>query len=489
MKNKFFCFVIFILSVILVAYCYINKNQDKVFAYLGDYYFKKNEIQKAQNFYEKAFDLGFDKSKQREIYVNSIINSPLTVEAQEKLIKFYSNPKEDVAKVRARYFINDLRREIHRKYPYNYIKNAVHNQKIVRWGKLPITYSFVNGYNAPDYFIEEVEKAFMAWEKATGHQLLFSKVDDNSDISIRVESTNPAKDANKKYVVAYTYMSLNLDKLKNMEIKFYLKDPKDKYYSRNQIYNTALHEIVHALGFMGHCKDDDNLMYLAKDTEREFKHKRASLGEADINTVKLLYKIKPEITNIDAIKSEYVPFVVLGEEDEVNDAKIKEALLYVKKVPNLPIGYIDLAEGYVAIKDYKNAMKNLEIALSKSDTKELRAMVYFNMAITCYYEGDFIKAHSYLLKSISIKDTNEKKYLLGEIYESEGNIDKAIEQYSILINRNPNNPEYVIALANIYVVNREFLKARKVLKHFFKNHPSEKTNPRFEPYGILKFGL
>ena len=42
----------------------------------------------AQEFYEKAFEQGLEKTKQREIYINSIINSPLTIESQEKLIKF-----------------------------------------------------------------------------------------------------------------------------------------------------------------------------------------------------------------------------------------------------------------------------------------------------------------------------------------------------------------------------------------------------------------
>ena len=81
-----------------MLYCYGTKHLDEIYAKCADYYFKKNNIEKAQSYYEKAFGLGFDALKQRERYVNSIINSPLNIEAQEKLIKFLENPKDDTRK-------------------------------------------------------------------------------------------------------------------------------------------------------------------------------------------------------------------------------------------------------------------------------------------------------------------------------------------------------------------------------------------------------
>ena len=82
--------------------------------------FKKNDITNAQIYYEKAFDLGFNNSNQREAYVNSIINSPLTIESQEKLIKFIDLPFDDIAKLKAESFVNEIKREINRKYPENF---------------------------------------------------------------------------------------------------------------------------------------------------------------------------------------------------------------------------------------------------------------------------------------------------------------------------------------------------------------------------------
>ena len=489
MKNKFLWILLFVTLLFFFVFNYVQNHQAEILASKAENYYKKNNIEKAQNYFEKAFDLGLNNSKYRDIYLNSIINSPLTIEAQERLIKFLQNSKEDAANIKAKYFLYDLQQEIYKKYPENYISNAVFNQKIMRWGKLPITYGYENTEGTPEYFITEINNAFTEWEKVTEHQILFEQ-SNNPNIIIKFEENNPARfDEEKKYIVAYTTPIIDLNRLKNMEIIFYLKDPSGDYFSQNQVYNTALHEIVHAIGFMGHCSDKNNIMYLSKDSKSVINDTRENLTEADINTVKLLYKIKPQITNIDETKSDYIPFLVLGEEEEVTNAKIQEAKIYIKKAPNLPAGYIDLAEGYVAAKDYTKAIKALKVALKYADTETVRGMVYFNLAVTYFSLEQFESAREYLTYSMQIKDTDEKHYLLANIYAKEGKTNPAEKEYSYLIAKNPQNIEYIIALTNLYIVNKQYLKARHSLKLFFDKNPNERANPRFAPYGIIKFGL
>ena len=127
--------------------------------------------------------------------------------------------------------------------------------------------------------------------------------------------------------------------------------------------------------------------------------------------------------------------------------------------------------------------------MSLADTDDIKGMIYFNLAVTNFYVDNLQNAKQYLSKSMQIKDSDEQHYLLGEILVREGNLKGAAGEYSKLIAKNPNNIEYVVSLANIYVINRNFLKARKVLKNYFELNPTEKNNPRFEPYGILKLGL
>lgn len=489
MKNKSLWILLSLVVIISLGLNYINNHLVDIMAIRADYYFKKNDIENAQKYFEKAFELGLDKTKQRDIYANSIINSPLTTEAQEKLIRFLNNPKDDIARIKVKYFLYDIKREIYKKYPHNYITNAVYNQKIMHWGKLPITYGIEQTEEIPKYFKQEIENAFTEWERATEHQILFEEADKNPDIIIKFNAHNPADSEDKKYVVAYTVPILNINNLKQMEIEFYLKDSTGKDFSKNQVYNTALHEIVHALGLMGHSNNKEDIMYLTKDSASVINDIREELSEADINTVKLLYKLKPQITNAEELKYDYIPFLVLGNNKEINNEKIKEAKNYIQKASQLPAGYIDLAEGYVATKDYKRAIKSLEKALKLADTEEIKGMIYFNLAVTNFYTDNLEKAREYLLYSMRIKDTDEKHYLLGEIYVKEGFPEKAIPEYRSLIKKNPKNIEYTIALTNIHIINHEYLKARSVLKNFIKNNPAERNNPRLEPYGILKKGL
>ena len=142
--NKFRIIFYSLLAMLLIGALYFHANIANIYAQIGNYYYSHNDVHKAQKYCEKAFFLGNNDSDLREVYVNSIINSPLTVDSQEKLVKIAEDAILDSASVKAKYFLYDLRREVHRNYPLNYIRQAPYNQKIVRWSKLPITYCFKN---------------------------------------------------------------------------------------------------------------------------------------------------------------------------------------------------------------------------------------------------------------------------------------------------------------------------------------------------------
>lgn len=478
------------MSLAVFWYGYTQNHLDAYFAVKAENALKKNDLENAQKYYEKAFDLGMKESKHREAYVNTIINSPLTIESQEKLLKFINDSvDEDYAKYKAKCFFYDIKREIHKKYPENYIKHAVYNQKIMRWGSSLITYAFENKNTLPDYFVNEIEKAFSKWEDAVANEITFKESSINPNIIIRLEESTPIAENAKKYVVAYTLPITENQKLKQMEIAFYKKDAEGQDFSKIQIYNTALHEIVHAIGFMGHCNDKENIMYLSKDSMSLVDDTREELTEADINTIKLLYKIKPEITNINDNRSVYIPYLVLGDEKEVLNLKIEEAKNYIRKAPNLPAGYVDLAEGYVAEKDFESAIKNLKKALKLAGSDEIKEIIFYNLSVSYLYLGDLAEAQKYLDFSMQIQDSEEKYYLLAEIYTRKGDFEKAIKEYLRLIEKNPSNIEYIIALVNIYIVKKEYINARNVLKNYFNKYPQEKNNPRLSTYGVLKLGL
>ncbi len=489
MKNKRLWGLFAVLCILCLIANYRNSNMDKILAFGAEKSFKQNNIAKVQEDLEKSFELGLKDAKYRDLYVNSIINSPFNSEAQDKLLNFIKYPVEDAAKYKAEGFLTDFKREINKKYPDNYITQAVYNQKIMRWSKIPITYCFVNSYSAPDYFIKEIENAFTRWEVATEHQILFTPVDSDANIIIEFNLQNPVTTASGKYVVAYTVPELNVNYLKNTTIKFYLKDLNGEYYSKNQVYNTALHEIVHAIGFMGHSSDNDDIMHSTKDAKSVTNDEREELTQADINTVKLLYKIKPDITNESNPTGTYTPFLVLGNEEQIQQAKMKEAVSYVVKAPKLAGGYIDLAESYIANKEYDKAVKSLKKALKLADSNEVRGMIYYNLAVVYYYSEEFDKAQKYLLGALQIKESNDSRYLLAEVYAKSGRVQESIKEYERLIKLNPKNIEYVIGLTNLYVHEHKYMKARLVLKNYIRANPSDKENKRLKSYGIIRLLL
>lgn len=485
-------FWIFASSACLVLFGlqYCTTHIDKIMAARGDYYFARNDVKNAERFYESAFELGVKDSNRRNNYVNMIINSPLTSDAQGKLVKFINYPVEDGAKLKAEYFVYDMKREIFRKYQNNYVRKAVYNGKIIRWGELPITYAFKSDEEIPGYYIDEAENAFRDWEKALDHEIYFKRVDQKPNIILEYVPNKKISDENQKYVAAYTKPDITSDnKLVDMHIKFYIKDVEDKYLTKNQIYNTSLHEIAHALGVMGHSEERKDLMYMSKDSILSGEDERAVLTAGDINTMKLLYSIKPDITNSNNTKSSYIPYVVLGNDKEVTNSKIREAKYYIKKAPNLPMGYIDLAIGYVSAQDYASAIKTLERALQVADSNEILSIIYYNLAVAYYYIDNNELALDNILKSIKIQDSEDKRYLLADIYTKMNDITNAVHEYGGLIKQHPKNADYTIALANIYVQRHEYMNARKVLKNYFNNNPAEKSNPRFAPYGIIRLGL
>ena len=478
------------LSFISFALCgliYFDLNSADICIARADYYFKKNDVASAVKLYEQAFEAGAKNEKAEYNYINLITNSPLNADAQEKLVKFIeANGKENAAGYKAQSFLNELRYEIHRKYPDNYISQGTYNHKIMRWSANPITYGYKNTDGVPEYFVKEIDEAFLTWEKALDGKITFRKSENNPDIILQFNSSDIKVEKDEKYIVALTQPILNIETLENMVTDYRIKDAAGNLFTENQIYNTALHEIGHTLGFMGHSDNYKNIMYMSTDTKTVSNDLRKSLTNSDINTMKLLYSIKPDITDKKTADGDYTKYLVLGDNTELTNAKIREAKTYINKAPNLPAGYIDLADAYVSIKEYNKAIKCLKKALTLAKDNETVYMINYNLALTSYFNLDYESARSYLMKSGPIEKSETAKHLLAEIYTATGKKSEAIGLYEDLISEAPSDIEYVISLTNIYVRDKEYQKARAVLKKFVSKNPEEKNNPRLAPYGIIK---
>lgn len=478
-----------ILCIILLILCfgqiYFQRNSADLLGRIALHSFGKNDV-RALQYAEEAFRSGNIDSELRERYVDTILQKEMTLSSQEKLYKFLEYEVDDIANVKVEQAFYDLRREVFYEYPNNYISQAPVNQKILRWSSNPIKYSFTAEKDAevPFYFTEEIIKAFQEWEKATDRKVCFVQDDKMPDIIVLYRAENPADEEDKKYIAAFARPIFNANKLEYSQIDFYLHKPSGEYYSKNYVYNTALHEIAHALGIIGHSGDRRNILYLSSNPTSVLLDKREKLSEADIVTMKLLYDIKPDITKGKA-EGKYIPYVVLGGKEDIVSAKMREAKNYIKKAPQIPAGYIDLAEAYSVQKEYKKSLANLLKALKYANDEEMTAMINYNIAITYYNLKNYEIAMSYLEKASLYKEDEEISKLRFLLYKELKDVDKMQD----IISKNSQNIEYVIILMNFYIENKQPLKARKVLKDFINQNPVEKNNPRFNSYGWIKMFL
>lgn len=483
MKNLVKSFLI-VLFIILLAVFFQNKAE--IYAHIGSFYLTKNNCIKAQKFYEKSYNLGNRNKDFREKYVNLLINSPLTIKAQEELVNIAEDGIKDSASESAKYFLFNLKREIHNKYPDNYIQQAPYNQKVVHWGKFPITYCFKQTKGVSQDILNAVNDAFDTWERVSSARIRFERVHRNADITVSF-TNNKVLDVKlgQKYVIAYTYPEIVQDKLVRMDMTLNTINIDGEPFTQNQIYNTALHEIFHALGFMGHSFNKNDVMYMTRNNEEIVYDIKKEVSNADRLTLELFYKIKPDITNASEMKYDYIPYPVIGNSAEVNYAKADEAKSYIRKAPTIPSGYVDLAQTLINQKKYGQAIANLEKALRLSADDETKYLSLYNLAVAYYYEKSYELALFYVQKAGEIKDEESLRLLSAEICIKQNNIQKAEEEYVYLTKLKPDNPDYAIKLANIYIKNKRYIKARKILKTYLHRNPQDVRNPRFDSYRLL----
>ena len=409
----------------------------------------------------------------------------LDYEAQEALLDFIDDEIADHYNLFAKDYLYSLESALFNKYKPNYIEYVPYSNKIIRWGEMPIRVKITKAEGLDLYFINEIERAFLEWQKVTDNKIEFLFEDVNPDIIIDfTELTKEEKENNSNlYIVANTEPVFDEDILRNMKITFYTKNIKDEYFTPQEVYNTALHEIAHALGMFGHSRDADDVLYFAPSREIK-KDEYKKLSQRDINTINLLYEIKPDITNNKA-KYSIHPKVIFNSIENINKTKVKEAKNYINQAPDLPNGYIDLAQAAILAKDYEKARSSLKEAIKYASDNNTKFIIYYNFAVICYETGDMNKALFYATEAQKFRNKNSVTALLANIYYKKREYNNAIEQYEILVNNHPTSIMYNVNLAKLYINQLRIKEGVDVLKELIKNNPEASEDKRVKRFSLL----
>lgn len=412
-----------------VVFLIIGQSLPFAFSYLGDSAYKKANYVAAYKHYSKARAIAPKNLDFKYKYALSLSKLKPTLSVQKQIFELSQEPKEDRAVFEAKQQIINWNKKIMLNYGSNYIEQAPFDSKILRWNPatFPLKVAIDGGADIPEYYKVEINRAFQQWQNSTG--FLKFAVDSNlKDANIIVKflplPKNNCDSVGCKYVVAYTEPEIKSGLLKKMTITMYDRDAMGNYFSDRELYNTILHEIGHALGVMGHSYSTEDLMYMSSTGEQNsiFARYRSSfqyISAKDLNTIKLLYNLTPDITNTDLSKLKtdgliYGP-VVLGGTDKITKRKINEAENYIKKAPNLPNGYIDLAAAYAEQGNVKKAEKNLKIALSYSKTHDEQYLIYYNLSVVYLNNNMPKEALEAAQQAKQISNTEEIAELIGNI--------------------------------------------------------------------------
>lgn len=338
----------------------------------------------------------------------------------------------------------------------SYIENALDKGLVIRWNvvKNPITVYFEEPKNLPLYrkeYYSVAKMAFDKWIEASDGKIkyIIEKEKKSPNICVKfVDSIGKSSEHQGKtgFVSGLATNHKKNNVLEYIDVLLSIKKPNGEAFLAEEVYNTALHEFGHSFGILGHSSDKNDIMYAVSSDEANFTNK--DLSKRDKNTLTLLYKLEPDVSNFTEAEllakkgkqNNGVNSVLLGSDDVRLVNKLKEAQNYVKQVPYMPISWVSLGDAYKDAKANPEAIDSYKKALSLD------------------------------------KGYVEARLALAALYSEQGNKSLAVLEYRELIKCDPGNISYSYNLAVIYFKDSEKAEAKMILTALTLKNPEALNN-------------
>jgi len=423
MRRTFLLVIFFIVLIFALFYkspfsALYNYNQAKALYDSGKY-------EQSLPYFEKSLFADSKGILARFFYVMALSKSKPVFSVQKKLYKMADSKIADEASKYAKSQILYMKHNLLKGLENNYIYNAADGNDILRWDikSFPLNVYFENSNDVPSYYVENIKAAMNQWVKRTNF-IQFNEVLSATGAQIVIKFENLSPDAcigdECKYAVAYTNPEIDKNKiLKKMDLTFYKTNPRNEHFTQREIFNTALHEIGHTLGIMGHSDNPNDAMYPVLDNSyySYFRSNDQSLSSRDLRTMVLLYRIEPTITNTKNLHDEtfyYAPLVI-GEDDVRLQKKLEEYQKYIEDYPNMAAGYINSSSVYADLGDFDSALNSLNIAENVMNGNDERYLVYFNKAVVYFNKQNYTKSLEFAKKAQSVKNDSNVQELIEDI--------------------------------------------------------------------------
>lgn len=304
----------------------------------------------------------------------------------------------------------------------NYFSNAVTaSGNFSVWQKMPI-----NVYIQNNPFASIVKSAFDVYNANFGGMISFNYVDNPNTAQITVTFPSRLERADEEqFVAGLTNNFSSGHDIQSSTIKLLTQKDGIKFSSAF-VYNTALHEIGHALGINGHSDNRADVMYPETQASTMM-----TLSARDMATLKIMYSKNAELINQNSATA--------------SSDKLQEALRYTRQAPNKTNAWINLGNVYYDLKMLPEALEAYKEAL-KIDPSD--SNIYASMA-ECYYSSkkyetsaqfyEYAKERTY--DPVAIENYEAMialSKLSGQKYQEAYNL------YVALVDKYPNKKDYFI---------------------------------------------
>ena len=267
------------------------------------------------------------------------------------------------------------RRAIQNVVGENYLDAALSSGKLERWNpkSFPLKV-YIQTSGVPIEYVKEIRNAFQTWEKSTNGFVKFSYVNSEQGANYKCLFSNLKNrncDEKGMGIAGYQYFEYDgLGNIKHSVVEFSVYDCLGRKWRVEDFYSVALHEIGHGLGLRGHSTEDTDLMYPVAVGSGV----RRKISKADMNTLRAIYSIIPDVTNIPFSESDKNGLITTedfwGNSSQRTDYVIPQILENIELTPDNPSLYVELARAYRENKDFQLAVNAYSKALKFVDNSE-----------------------------------------------------------------------------------------------------------------------
>ena len=488
-------FLVLILLVIAIVF------GDRLVCFYADKLYKDKDYQTAYILYDTVNTYKSDNEEYQYKLTQCLSKMPLSYSVQKKLVEIAQKDDSSRSEKLATNVILRFRKKIFDKFGENYVQDSLYNGIVLHWGKksFPLKYYISQEQDIPEYYTKMAKSAFEDWQRETEDFVKFTQVSNEATAKIIVQFKGNADTKNpehlKEYKAAITTPVIEKEKLlKQMKINILVKNHLDEFFTPEQIKTLTAHELGHALGLWGHSKDNKTIMYYSLNNPYDYYENRidTSLNSKDIATLKILYLLAPDITDSqkDLTSKERFIFapMLLSPLDDMKNKMLEQATDLLKEHPN-DMGYaLSLADAYNQSGKINESINLMLFLTNQTNDTTLLSLLYYNISNNYISLKDIKNALIYANLAVKCANTPDNRSLAAYVKYCSGDLNNAEKEFIIVLRKNPGFTNAALGLADVYIKQKRYLEARKVLKQLLKYNPealNDKSLSGYKIYTIL----